>query len=91
MKQSVKFEQRYGEFVRNVSDYLRYTFTPSLGLMLLVATLAEFGIMTVLLYRFQPVVAVVIFCSHTIIFSVVMLLSFLHWKRYKGFYKVVNK
>lgn len=73
--------------LRKWNDYLRYTFTPTFGLMMLVASLAGFGIMAVLLFQFQPLVAVVVVCSYTTIFLLAMVLSFLHWKRYKNFYQ----
>lgn len=83
----LRSEQR--KFMLRLSDFLRYTFNPTLSLMMLVATSSGFGIMAVLLYQFQPLVAAVICCSYTTMFSMIMILSFLKWKRYKNFYRSV--
>lgn len=87
MYHSIKSRIRRQQFMRTVFDYLRYTFTPAFSLVLLICGLGAFAIMTIMFYRFQPLLAVLIFCSYTGFLFVVMVASFKKWKRYKTFGK----
>lgn len=68
------------------ADFLRYTFTPACSSVLLVCGLGAFAIMTILFYRFEPLLAVLIFCSYAGFLLMAMVASFKRWKRYKEFY-----
>lgn len=71
--------------------FIKTVFTP-LSLMMCVGAQGAFGIMTVLLYQFTPLLAVVIFCSYTVFFLAVMIPCFIIYKRSRNHYnKVFNK
>lgn len=85
-KQWLKRDKTLTDTLKVLSDYLRYTFTPAFSLVLLICGLGAFAIMTILFYRFEPLMAVLIFCSYAGFLLVVMVASFRKWKRYKEFY-----
>lgn len=67
------------------AEYLRYTFTPAISLLVLVCGFGALAIMTIMFYRFQPLLAAGIFCGYAGFLFVVMVASFNRWRRYKMF------
>lgn len=87
----MKHELTVKNILTVIADFLRYTFTPALSLVLLVCGLGAFAIMTILFYRFEPLLAVLIFCSYAGFLLMAMVASFKRWKRYKDHYEKVFK
>lgn len=89
--QWMKRDRTFKDLMTVAVDYLRYTFTPAFSLMLLVCAFGALAIMTIIVYRFEPLLAVLIFSSYAGFLMVVMVASFKRWKRYKDHYYSVFK
>lgn len=87
----VKRDKKLNEAAVQISEFVRYAFTPSFGFVMLVGAQCFLSIVTILLYRFQPLVAVVIFCGYTGLFGMVMIVSVIAFRKYKSHYNSVFK
>lgn len=70
-------------FKTHANEFIRYVFTPAFGFVMLFGALCMLAIVTILLYRYQPLSALFIFCSSTGFFGLVMIVSLIRYVRYK--------
>ena len=67
----------------NISDFIRYTFTPSFGFVVCVASHGVNAIMAMLLFPYQPLTAVVIYSLSGLLLALAVIASFFTYVQYK--------
>lgn len=70
---------------RLFNDFIRYTFTPLFGFVLVVLALIALLGMALAFLRNEPLLAVLTFSSYYAIFFTAMLISYLQYNRYLKF------
>lgn len=75
----------------SVADFINYTFTPAFGAIQSMGVLMLLVSIVWCALRNKPLYAVSIVCGYTVIFCIVMLSSFIRWKRYRAFQNILKK
>jgi hypothetical protein len=83
----IKRKKKLSDASAHFGDFVRYAFTPALGFVMLVGATCCVSIMAVLLYRSQPLVAVLMLVSYTGFVGMAMIFSLIGYVRYKVFKK----